>query len=65
MNYKKMVEDINKLAETDFNENMELKSLPGSDPYTQDEAHVMSNTLSRIYLISHQIHCKAHKTYEN
>jgi hypothetical protein len=66
LDYKKMVEDINKLAETDFCFDMELKEMPNSEPYTQQEAKRMSDLLGRIYLISHCIHCEAcQRNYKN
>ena len=59
LNYKKMVEDICKLVETDFHADMELRHLPDSEPYTQEETRKMQDTIGKVYLISHCISCTA------
>ena len=59
LDYKKMVEDIDNLVETDFHAEMELKQLPDSKRYTQAEAKEMQHTIGKVYLISHCIHCRA------
>ena len=62
LNYKKMLEDIDKLVETDFAFDMECKQLPNSKPYTQKEAKEMQSLLGQVYLISHCLHCTACQT---
>lgn len=59
LNHYKMLEDITNLVETDFCNNMDIKSLPKSKPYTQKEAREMASLLGQIYLIAHCIHCGA------
>lgn len=59
MNYQKMIEDIDKLVETDFSADMDGKTLPKSEPYTQKEARKMASIIGRVYLIAHGIHCTA------
>ena len=59
LNYKKIVEGILLLVETDFHSAMELKQMPGSKPYTQKEAKEMDNIIGRVYLIAHCLHCEA------
>jgi len=54
-----MLEDICNLVETDFAFEMELKSLPKSKPYTQEEASHMSDIIGKVYSIAHCIHCEA------
>ena len=38
---------------------MELKQLPKSKLYTQQEAREMSEILGDVYLVAHRIHCKS------
>lgn len=59
MNHLKMLQDINALINTDFSFGMELKKMPGSREYTQQEAKMMSEIISKVYTISHGIHCEA------
>jgi hypothetical protein len=59
LNYKKMIKDINNLVENDFCAEMEYKLLPKSKPYTQKEAKEMSDIISRVYLVSHCLHCES------
>ena len=59
LNYKKMVEDINLIVQTDFMLDMECKQIPGAKPYSQEEAEEMANALGRIYAISHCDTCSA------
>ena len=60
LNYKKMIKDINDLVDTDFGAEMEMKELPKSKPFTQKEAKKMARIIAKVYIISHQIYCKAH-----
>lgn len=53
MNYKKMLEDINKLVDNDFTVDLELKKT-----YTQKEARQMAKIIADVYWISHLTHCK-------
>jgi len=57
--YFRMVRDISELVETDFCGEMELKLMPKSSPYTQEEAAEMANLIGRVYSIAHCIHCAA------
>lgn len=57
--HTRYLEAINNLVETDFCAEMELKLLPQSRPYTQEEAREMSSIIGQVYLISHRTHCKA------
>ncbi len=59
LNYKKMVQDIDKLVNNDWCENMEIKLLPKSEPFTQKEARQMAELIARVYSISHCIFCQA------
>lgn len=59
MNYKKMIQDIDDIVNNDFSADMECKScLEGQKEFTQDDAKMMADTISRVYKISHSIHCK-------
>ena len=66
LNFKKMVEEIDVLTDTEFCFNMELKLLPLTEKnktcYTQKEAQKMVELLSSIYSVAHCIHCKACQT---
>ena len=59
LNYKKMVEDIDDLVESDFCLDMDCKNLPGSEPVTQKEAREMIRIIGEVYSIAHCIHCEA------
>lgn len=65
MNYRQMVEDIDKIVQgtldepDQFCEYMEIKSMPHSTPYTQEEALKMARKLAEVYAISHAIYCEA------
>ena len=59
LDYKKMVDEIDDLVETDFCFDMELKQLPKSKPITKKEALEMVKILGQIYMISHCNTCKA------
>ena len=59
MNYRKMLEDINNLVDTDFCAEMEMKTLPKSGSYTQMEAEEMSKLLAKVYSISHCLYCQS------
>ena len=59
LNYKKMVEDINRIVSTDFLFNMECKELPHATSYTQEDAGEMSDILGQVYSIAHCIRCES------
>jgi len=59
INYKKMIEDVNKLVQTDFCFEMDCKLIPDSDKYTQKEAEEMADLIGKVYMISHCISCQA------
>jgi hypothetical protein len=58
MDYRKMIQDINKLVETDFCYDMATKEA-FSRKFTQEEAIKMADLLGKVYMISHSEHCKA------
>ena len=58
MNYKKMVQDINKLVDNDFSFDMELKLIPNNKKYTQEESLEMANLISKVFGISHCLTCE-------
>lgn len=59
LDHYKMLEEIAEIVETDFCSEMEMKSMPKSGKYTQEEALEMSHLLGNVYLIAHCIHCRA------
>ena len=59
LDYKKMLEDINKLVQTDFCFDMDCRNIPNSKPFTQEEAKNMANIIGNIYSIAHCTTCKA------
>jgi len=59
LDYKKMVKDIYKLVGTDFAMDMDMKCLPHSNPYTQEEANKMAGIIGQIFSISHCYYCTA------
>lgn len=63
LDYKKMIEDINDLVETDFGEDMSLRA---NIEYcgklldiSQRDAREMANIIGKVYLISHCVHCES------
>jgi hypothetical protein len=62
LNHYKMLSEITDLVETDFCSEMELKTLPKSREYTQEEATQMAQIIGRVYSIAHCIHCHACQT---
>lgn len=59
LNYKKMVEDVDNIVESDFCFDMDCKLMPNSKKYTQREAKAMAEIIGRIYLIAHCVTCTA------
>lgn len=59
LDYKKMLKDINKLVQTDFCFEMDMKRLPDSDKYTQEEAQEMADLIGNVYSISHCTTCES------
>ena len=61
LNYKMMVEDIDRIIDRnhEFLFEMECRQLPDAKKYTQKEAGEMSHILGCIYLISHCLTCEA------
>lgn len=63
LDYKKMVEDINNLVETDFAEDMSMRAnITHSGKHQeikQEDAREMASLLARVYLISHCVHCES------
>ena len=57
LDYKKMVEDIEEMVNTDFGMEMESKTLAGSRLYTQSEAKKMAKLIAEIYGIAHRLYC--------
>lgn len=64
MMYKKMLEDINNLVQTDFCVDMDFKQLEGQAEYTQEEALKMANIIGRVYGIAHSINCSCGGKYK-
>lgn len=62
LDYKRMVEEIDKLVNTDFGEDMNFKAnILVNGKYreiTQEEAREMANIIGQVYLISHAIDCE-------
>lgn len=59
LDYKKMVQDIDKLVNNDWSYEMGLKQLNNLPRYTQKEAEKMAQVIGQAYLISHCLTCKA------
>lgn len=59
LDYKKMVEMIDELVNTDFCADMEMKQLPKSKPYTKEEITKMVHIIGDVYAISHCLTCSA------
>ena len=60
LDYKKMVEDIDDLVQTDFVFNMmDARFVPHVVKFTQQEAKDMAHLIGMIYSISHCTTCKA------
>jgi hypothetical protein len=59
LDFKRMVEEIVPLVETEWAAEMELRQLPHSRKITQDEAMQMLDIIGKVYLIAHAIHCEA------
>ena len=59
LDYKRMIEEIDKLTQSDFLFDMDCHNLPKSKPYTQEEAQEMCDILMKIYSIAHCNTCTA------
>lgn len=59
LDYKKMIEEVDELVDSDFMFDMDCKSLPNSEPITQEEAEEMRQILLKIYRIAHCTTCVA------
>lgn len=61
LDYKRMVEEIDKLVNTDFGEDMSFKAnVTVNGEYkeiSQEDARKMANIIGSVYLISHAIDC--------
>lgn len=55
-----LLEEINKIVESDFCNEMEMLTMENSREYTQEEAIKMAHDLASVYHHAHQIHCGAH-----
>ncbi len=62
LNHYKMLKEITALVETDFCAEMEMRTLPKSQEFTQKESEEMAHLLATIYSIAHCIHCHACQT---
>lgn len=62
LNYKKMLEEVNALVQTDFLFDLDTKSLNDNPTCTLEEIEEMRNTLLKIYGISHCTICSACQT---
>ena len=62
LDYKKMIESIDKLVNTDFSEDMSYKANIRVDgkfnEISQEDARDMANIIGQVYLISHAAHCR-------
>ena len=54
-----MLEDIDKLVNNDWNEDMECRRLDKPPKYSQKEIDKMVNVLGQVYLISHCLSCES------
>jgi hypothetical protein len=59
LNLRQMLDDIRLLVENDFCFDMDLKTMPNSKEYTQDEARQMAWIIGRVYSIAHCTTCEA------
>lgn len=60
LNYKKMIEEVSALVETDFCFSMDSRfATSGKVKFTNDEAKEMAGLLGSIYSIAHCVHCGA------
>ena len=59
LNYKKMVEDIDELVETDFCFDMDCRAIHPKQPFTHEESIKMRDILMKIYSIAHCNTCTA------
>lgn len=59
LDYKKMVEEIDNLVETDFCMEMACKATHPEEPYTHEESTQMRDILMEIYQIAHCRNCNA------
>ena len=62
LDHKKMLEEIDRLVESDFLFSMEAKLIPHTKKYTQREAQEMVDILDSVYRVVHCLHCKACQT---
>jgi hypothetical protein len=63
LNYLKMLEDINKLVETDYCAELEMYLIPELNKdmnreIPQEDARNAIDIVSKVYSISHAIHCE-------
>lgn len=59
LDYKRMVDEIDALVETDFCFDMDSRFVDEKPQWTQDEAKQMAHLLGRIYSIAHCNTCTA------
>ena len=59
LDYKKMVDDIDELVETDFCFDMDSKAIHPEDPFTHEESTKMRDILMRVYSVAHCNTCNA------
>jgi len=61
LDYKKMIEEIDILVDTDWGEEMSLlANITTNGKYkeiSQEDARAMANVIGQVYLISHSLHC--------
>lgn len=62
LDLKRMVKEIDKLVNNDFCEDMECHLIPKSKPFTQKEAEKMADIISKVYSVSHCLHCGSCQT---
>jgi len=59
LDYKRMVEEIDKIVNNEDFGNLELSLMPKSKPYTQKEAGKMMKMLGQVYRVAHCVTCTA------
>lgn len=53
LNYKKMIEEIDKLTKSDFMFDMDCKAIHPKEPFTHEDSTKMRDILMEIYSIAH------------
>jgi hypothetical protein len=59
LNYKKMVEDIDKIVNNDLCADLEMRLMPNQGEISQEDAKTAIDIIGKVYMISHGITCSA------